>query len=608
MLLWAGDLQRDNRIISLGPGSDTNSIYAGVLSNKDNTGYNANFQFSGYDALDINMDGRTTFSGPGNDVNLLFANVLLHPQNTRLNSNYIIQGQLADTPEVLPVSSEQEAARFLTQATFGPTTDSIAELMAMDSYAAWIDRQLTLPATRHYPAHLAYLDATGKDATSYSEFHAIWRNQTLYAPDQLRQRVAFTLSQIMVVSLNGGAGREEIANYHDLLADHAFGNFRELLEAVTLNPVMGRYLNMLRNRKADPARNIHPDENFAREVMQLFTIGLHQLNMDGTAKPDEQGATIPTYTQQDIEGLAAVFTGWALAGADTFWRNNDDYISPMEGWPDYHQSGDKQILDGHIINAAPMEEELAQVLDILSEHPNVAPFISKQLIQRLVTSNPTPAYVERISQVFTDNGSGVRGDLGAVVKAILLDQEARYGHLTLPQQFGKLKEPLIRQMAFWRALDGQPSLDYNFYPPYHLNQGAYQAPSVFNFFRPDYQPEGDDGAGELVAPEMQIATEDQLTRSRNYALNASGRWNNTPADDPNEVVINLEQDSALVLSDPGQLLERYNLLLMSGSMSPAMKQVLLRYLDKRKNQYDAKKLVARLLFLIMGSSQQAVQR
>jgi hypothetical protein len=216
--------------------------------------------------------------------------------------------------------------------------------------------------------------------------------------------------------------------------------------------------------------------------------------------------------------------------------------------------------------------------------------------------------VERISQVFTDNGSGVRGDLGAVVKAILLDQEARYGHLTLPQQFGKLKEPLIRQMAFWRALDGQPSLDYNFYPPYHLNQGAYQAPSVFNFFRPDYQPEGDDGAGELVAPEMQIATEDQLTRSRNYALNASGRWNNTPADDPNEVVINLEQDSALVLSDPGQLLERYNLLLMSGSMSPTMKQVLLRYLDKRKNQYDAKKLVARLLFLIMGSSQQAVQR
>lgn len=611
MLLWVGDLQHDKRIITQGPGSDANSVYEGILSNKNNTGYNMNFQFSGYNPLDLNMDGRIIFSGPNNDATLLFANTLSHPKNGGFNANFIIQGHLADTPDKLAVPSEKEAARFLTQATFGPTIGSITELNELGSYEAWIDHQQTLPTTRHYDAHLAFLEAAEKDSTSYSEFHGIWRNQTLYAPDQLRQRMANALSQIMVVSIRGSGlsnARAAIGNYNDLLADHAFGNFRELLEAVTLNPVMGRYLNMLRNRKADPTRNIHPDENFAREVMQLFTIGLHQLNLDGTPKLDDNGSTIPTYTQEDIEGLAAVFTGWTFAGVDKFWRNNNDFVTPMVGWPDYHQTGDKQVIGGHVINGATMEAELEQVMDILFNHPNVAPFISQQLIQRFVTSNPTPAYVERVSRVFEDNGSGVRGDLGAVVKALLLDQEARYGHHSLPQRFGKLKEPLIRQMAFWRALGGQPAVDYRFSPNYHLSQAAYESPSVFNFFRPDYAPASDSGAKQLMMPEMQIATEDQLTRSRNYMLNASGTWNKTPADHPNEVVIDLTQDSVLVHEDPAALIERYNLLLMSGSMSPAMKKVLLRYLDKRKSRYDAKKLVARLLFLIMGSSQQAVQR
>lgn len=610
-MLWVGDLQHDKRIISNGPGSDANAVLAGILSNSDNTQYNANFLFSGYNPLDLNMDGRIIFSGPDNDTTLLLANTLLHPENPQLNANFIVQGYLADAPDVLPVSSEQEAARFLTQATFGATTSSINELLAMGSYEAWLDQQFALPITRHYPAHLAFLADAEKDIVSYNEFHGIWRNQALYAPDQLRQRTAYALSQIMVVSIRGGGlsrAKAAIGHYHDLLAEHAFGNFRELLEAVTLNPVMGRYLNMLRNRKADPARNIHPDENFAREVMQLFTIGLHQLNPDGTPKLDANGATIPTYTQEDIEGLAAVFTGWTFAGVEKFWQNNNDFVSPMVGWPDYHQSGDKRFIDGHIINEPTMEAELEQVLDILFNHPNVAPFISKQLIQRLVTSNPTPAYVERVSRVFADNGSGVRGDLAAVVRAILLDQEARYGHRSLPQQFGKLKEPLIRQMAFWRALGGQPSVAYRFSPNYHLSQGAYESPSVFNFFRPDYTPEGSMGDKPWVMPELQIATEDQLTRSRNYMLNATGKWNETPADHPNEVVIDLTQDSVLVLEDPAVLIERYNLLLMSGSMSPAMKNVLLRYLDQRKSRYDAKKLVARLLFLITGSSQQAVQR
>ncbi|MGB1255167.1 MAG: DUF1800 family protein [Thiolinea sp.] len=613
-MLWVGDLQHDKRIIAHGPNSDSSSVFEGVLINEGNPQRNANFRFSGYSRLDLNMDGRVVFSGPGNDTNLLFSNTLQHPENSAFTANFIVDGHLADTPEQLTVASAREAARFLTQATFGPNELAISRLMELGTYEAWIEQQVQTPATSHYQVHLALMEAANIEFPSGSQFQAIWRDQTLYAPDQLRQRMAHALGQIMVVSTraNGFSQiRHALAHYHDQLATHAFGNFRDLLETVTLSPVMGRYLNMLRNQKADPARNIHPDENYAREIMQLFTIGLHQLNMDGSAKLDENGNQIPTYTQNDIEGLAAVFTGWTFQGSTAFWGGGvKDYISPMMGWPSQHQTGDKHILDGHIINAETMEEELQQVLDILFNHPNVPPFIAKQLIQRFVTSNPTPAYIERISEVFVDNGAGVRGDLGAVIKAILLDPEARFGHRTMPERFGKLKEPLIRQMAFWRALGGQRASqpEYKFYPDSSFGQGAYESPTVFNFFRPDFQPSGELQMQNLAAPEMQIATEDQLTRARNYLRRSAETLHSTPDSFPNDVVIDLEADSVLILEDPASLLERYNLLLMAGRMPPAMKRILLRYIDDRRNQLDAKKLTARLLFLIMGSSQQAIQR
>jgi uncharacterized protein (DUF1800 family) len=256
-----------------------------------------------------------------------------------------------------------------------------------------------------------------------------WWKAVMQSDDQLRQRVAFALSEILVVSdLNNDlrSQPEGMVTYYDLLLTHAFGNFRDLLEAVTLSPIMGTYLSHLGNEKADDALNIRPDENYAREVMQLFTIGLDELNQDGTAKLDANGNTIATYGQAEIEGFARVFTGWTFAGSETFKRKSRDYVAPMQAFEEYHSQRQKTLLNGDIIpQGYSAQESLQLALDNLFNHQNVAPFISKQLIQRLITSNPTPQYVERIASVFNDNGEGVRGDLAAVVKAIYLDDEAR---------------------------------------------------------------------------------------------------------------------------------------------------------------------------------------
>ena len=342
--------------------------------------------------------------------------------------------------------------------------------------------------------------------------------------DQLRQRLGFAYSQIFVISDQSDFALDGygITAYYDLLLDNAFNNYRDLLENISLSPMMGQYLSMLGNEKPDSTKNIRPDENYAREIMQLFSIGLVELNLDGTPKTDANGRAIPTYDQSVIEGFAHVFTGWNYAGTNQrSWNQWDNYnnLQLMEPLESYHDKGKKKLLRGHVIPAnQKTRKDFSQALDNIFHHPNVGPFIGKQLIQRLVTSNPTPDYVARVASVFNNNGEGVRGDMLAVVKAILLDVEARKGHVMYPKRFGKVKEPLLKLTNLWRAFDVYSSdgtLD--FVDLHHqVSQAPLSAPSVFNFYSPNYAPPGEIARLAMVSPEMQITTENAVVRFNNF--------------------------------------------------------------------------------------------
>ena len=430
-------------------------------------------------------------------------------------------------------ATRADAARFLTQATFGPTETDIDRVLAI-GYAAWIDEQLALPTSNRHRAHWDTRDAEIKAANSSQSagqdqvLESFWK-QALTAPDQLRQRWAYALSQVFVISMADdavGNNTRAVAAWLDMLGDQGLGSYRQLLETVSRHPMMGTYLSHLRNQKADPRTGRVPDENYAREVMQLFSIGLVNLNEDGSAQSTD------TYTPADISGMARVFTGWSWACPD--WPDNgcffngsvsgssdpDRGFKAMLGYPQYHSIEEKRFL-GTVIPAQTQSDptaSLAVALDTLAAHPNVGPFIGRQLIQRLVTSNPSPAYVRDVSRAWANNGSGVRGDLKAVVKAILMHPEAR----TMGDTSGKVREPVLRLSAYLRAW-GHTSDTGNFRvgntdnPGTALGQTPLRSPSVFNFYRPGYVAPGTASAQRsLVAPELQIAHETTAAGYVNY--------------------------------------------------------------------------------------------
>jgi uncharacterized protein (DUF1800 family) len=365
-----------------------------------------------------------------------------------------------------------------------------------------------------------------------------------------------------------------LASYYDMLVNNAFGNYRRLIEDVTLHPAMGVYLSMLGNEKPNAVLNIRPDENYARELMQLFSIGLVELNPDGSSKLDAQSQPIPTYNQAIIEAFAHVYTGWTYAGAPNFqsaFPNLNNQTLPMQLYPAFHDTGAKLLLNGETSPAGQTgEQDLSQALDNIFNHPNVAPFLSIRLIQRLVTSNPSPGYVARIASVFSDNGNGVRGDLGAVVKAILLDQEARP---ILPIEIdGKIKEPLLRLTQLWRAYEAtSTSGKYAFLAgSYFFGQGPQQSPSVFNFFSPFYAPPGEIRDSSLVAPELQIATEFQNTLVTSYflfqSIGLTSEASNLTDDD---IFIVIDEEMAIA-DDTDALVNRVADKLLAGQMSQAL--------------------------------------
>lgn len=439
-------------------------------------------------------------------------------------------------PPPPPVSlSAGEAGRFLTQATFGPTEASI-EALRPQGFNAWITAQIAAPppAQSHQAfveAYLASQQATNANfQLNANHFYWTWWRQAVSEDAQLRQRMAFAYSQIFVVSLVDGAisgstnGIRGAASYYDMLNRNAFVTYRQLLEDVTMHPVMGVYLTYLGNQREDAAGTRTPDENYAREVMQLMSLGLYRLNLDGSVQTDANGQPIPAYTDDDIRGLARVFTGLSWyhpTPTDATFRggsrNADSFVRPMIAYNNFHSFGEKRFL-GTVIPAstattADTMGDLRIALDTLANHPNVGPFMATRLIQQFVTSNPSPQYVERVARVFNNNGQGVRGDMGAVIRAVLTDTEARTAPAADNVSYGKLREPVIR-MTNWMRAYGVTSASGNWLlgstsSNQSLGQSPLASPSVFNFWRPGFTPPSNTqlGSRNLRAPEFQIVDE-----------------------------------------------------------------------------------------------------
>ncbi len=424
-----------------------------------------------------------------------------------------------------------EAARFLSQATFGGTEEEI-ESVANIGIDKWLANQFSMPATLIADSvqamHSQGLDnyvANGGDSSNYASFPSwrhfdyAWWNNTMLAKDQLRQRMAYALSQTLVISTQGnlaGYG-DAIGYYYDILLKNAFGNYKDILTEVSLSVPMGSYLSHLNNPKTDAVNNIHPDENYAREIMQLFSIGLYQLNIDGSIQVDGNNVPIPTYDNNDIKELAKVFTGLSVGqrrddGNLYFYLGiwSADFSVPMIMYEDFHEQGQKTILDGHVIPAGQTGmEDIEDAIDYLFNHPNVGPFLARQLIQHFVKSNPTPAYIQAVAEKFNDNGSGVRGDMKAVLNAVLTNPEAREcSWITDPSQ-GKLREPALRFTQFARYFGGFTPhngryWNYGSFFRDRVAQHPLHSPTVFNFFGPDFTPNGPISDNGMVGPEFEI--------------------------------------------------------------------------------------------------------
>ncbi|MCX7170213.1 MAG: DUF1800 domain-containing protein [Proteobacteria bacterium] len=419
--------------------------------------------------------------------------------------------------------SAADASRFLAQASMGASREEMARVQNL-GYAGWLDAQFALPQTQsRWDWLLAKGFGAAANRNSENGFDAASWCKLLSSPDTLRQRVALALSEIIVVGIDGLSGGWRAfaaAHYQDILENNAFGNYRKLLEDVTLSPAMGEWLTYRNNLKANQATGALPDENYAREIMQLFTIGLVQLNLDGTPKL-VGGAPQYTYLQADVMGLARVWTGWDWDFAGGSSATPEFQGRPLRLVPSRSETGQKVFLGTTIAAGTDGKASMGMALDALFNHPNSGPFIGKQLIQRLVTSNPSPAYVGRVASIFNNDGNGVRGNLQAVVKAILLDYEARNTVNNGPA-FGKLREPILRFCNWARAYNatsasGAWAVGNTSDPGTRLGQSPLRSPTVFNFFRPGYVPPNTAaGNAGLAAPEFQITNASSVVGYVNF--------------------------------------------------------------------------------------------
>ena len=468
-----------------------------------------------------------------------------------------------------PPPTGSQAGRFLAQSTMGATKAEISAVQA-SGYDGWISTQFGMPREiKFYDWMLSkgFGDATNKFGGPGFD-PAVWR-QVILGTDQLRQRVGIALLDFLVVSANGLTQTRfphfAAAAYLDILWDGAFGNYRDLLEKISTNSTMAVYLTFLNNQKADPKKGSQPDENYARELMQLFTLGLVKLNADGTAQT-ANGKLVETYTPDDVAGLARVFTGFRY---DPIFSDQspEGHLRPLVQDAATHELGVKTFLGTTIPAGTDGFASLKIALDTIFAHPNLPPFISKQLIQRLVTSNPSTAYVGRVSAVFANNGSGVRGDLKAVIRAILLDTEARSDAGLTNPSFGKLRAPVVRLTNWARAFGVTSEGDkWLFGDTSSASTGLAQmigrAPSVFNFFRPGYKPPNTSIASSgLVAPEFQITNEPSVIAYVNFMQDIIRRGANDAKPNYTDIKTKAADSQALV--------DEINFVLAAGQLSAA---------------------------------------
>lgn len=534
------------------------------------------------------------------------------------------------------------AAKLTAQTTFGATLSTIEEIAEM-GFEDWVDAQLSIPIGTSLKDEVTsyhnFRKAGENDpdaGTSMTFWDYAWWQYHMTQPDLLRQRVAFALSEIIVISRNSGFGGNPYAfgDYYDILLKHAFGNYRDLIQEVTYHPAMGEYLTYINNPKTDESENRFPDENYAREVMQLFTIGLFELNPDGTRKVDGNGEPIPTYDNSDISEFSKVFTGLMWGDreliAKQFFKGGQDRLSytvPMQMLNEMHESGPKTLLNGTVIpdrNPVDGIADIEDAIDNLFEHPNVGPFIGKLLIQRLVTSNPSPEYVSRVSAMFGDNGSGVRGDMKAVIKAIILDKEARSCDAIEDSSFGMLREPFIRYVQLCNTfnLSTESGKYRNAMEDINelINQKPFSSPSVFNFFQPDHQPIGDIADQGLVAPEFQIVNSQSLI---GY-LNGLNEWiiRDRPADEwrlyndeevpENEKAFFQLDDEIDIATDDRlhELVDRLNLVLAHGRLTQRTEEIIINAVKEfdSDDREDLDQRVRVAIYLVMSAPEFLINR
>lgn len=532
--------------------------------------------------------------------------------------------------ELTRLMIELRARQFLNHATFGAKdsevealADRMMQIGVTRAAEEWIDSQFDLPVTYHQSLAEEMVTADGFDTTQASinivryRYHAWWHN-AITAEDQLRQRTAWALMQICVVGESGsnfnsrfagklGKGRWlGLSNYYDMLLDNSFGNYRGVIGDVTFHPIMGIWLSHFRNQKADPSRNIFPDENYAREILQLFTIGLYELNDDGTYKRDGEGELIPTFDNTEIETFARLFTGLTYNQSTEFRRGTINFQEPMMMFDDQHDQEPKEVFNGETLpGGVGGIADINAGLDNIMQHDNIGPFICRRLIQRLVRSNPSRSYMSRVVAKFNNNGSGEKGDMKAVLKAILLDQEAwdgiRMVRLARPYRLvvsgqgserSRLQEPIVQYAGFVRKFGSTDNAN-GYFQMSRLNfnwaQYPYGSPSVFNFYLPDFQPAGDitdHVASERIPERTLYAPEFQLldgvfanrtpNRYRSDALN--GRTVHTNLNNSNGLLrctINYDFTTEQALaSDPAALVEHLDATLCCGTMSDEARQAL----------------------------------
>jgi len=558
-------------------------------------------------------------------------------------SGFVNPNPVADkTIMLVDTAPANAASRFLAQATLGADYALITQVASFGE-DVWLESQFNEQVGYLTPYTQFLVNAaneyaeqvdTGNDEQAEDlvverfgdpeKFHQYaWWTQVMTSPDLVRQRVAMALSEIFVVSNNVealGTVPYSMSGYYDTLLTHSFGNFRDLLKAISLNPAMGVYLSHIGNQKANPQTGTFPDENYAREVMQLFSIGLFELNPDGSRKQDASGNDIPTYGQAEIREFAKIFTGLNFDTAQGFGVGeeiDDDldeelaaFLRPMKMYDEFHSTGEKRLLNGQVVPAGQTgAQDIDAAIDNLFNHPNVAPFIGKQLIQRLVTSNPSPAYVSRVTAAFNGNNATPRGDMKAVIRAILLDPEARpdLSRTDLNGNHGRLREPFLRLLRLKRMFD-TTTIDRTFNSigldtVGLIKQNVMYSPSVFNFFQPGYAPNGELRNRNLLAPEFQIVNASTIMEIKNLVdfWLESGRFEESAGLLPVESV-SFAAEVALA-DNPDALLDRLDTVMTLGTLTPETRSAIKTVLE---NEPDRTERVKKAIYLIAVSPDYAV--